>query len=114
MNASGLARHDIQIVKEYGEPKLITVEKQKALQILVNLVRNAQDACDGLFGREKQIDSSRQQRRWPRSHRGGRQRRRRGPGKPPRIFAHGFTTKKDGHGFGLHMWPALATKWAAR
>ena len=26
-----------------------------------------------------------------------------------RIFAHGFTTKKDGHGFGLHS-SALAAK----
>ena len=27
----------------------------------------------------------------------------------PRIFAHGFTTRKDGHGYGLHS-GALAAK----
>jgi signal transduction histidine kinase len=36
-----------------------------------------------------------------------------GVGIPPanlvRIFSHGFTTKKDGHGFGLHS-GALAAK----
>ena len=27
-----------------------------------------------------------------------------------RIFAHGFTTKKDGHGFGLHSAALAATE----
>jgi ligand-binding sensor domain-containing protein/signal transduction histidine kinase len=109
MNASSLARHDIQVVREFEEPRLITVEKQKVLQVLVNLVRNAQDACDN-SGREKKRLTLRV------THGDDRVRIAvcdNGVGIPPenrtRIFAHGFTTKKDGHGFGLHS-GALAAK----
>jgi C4-dicarboxylate-specific signal transduction histidine kinase len=109
MNASGLARHDIQIIKEFGEPRLITVEKQKVLQILVNLICNAKHACE---------DSGREERRLTFRVTNGDDRvrfivRDNGVGIPSenltRIFAHGFTTKKDGHGFGLHS-GALAAK----
>ncbi len=109
MNASNLAQHDIQIVKEFEETRLITVEKQKVLQILVNLVRNAQDACD---------NSDREEKRLTLRVTHGDDRVRiavcdNGVGIPPenrtRIFAHGFTTKKDGHGFGLHS-GALAAR----
>jgi signal transduction histidine kinase/ligand-binding sensor domain-containing protein len=109
MNASSLARHNIQIIKEFEEAQLITVEKQKALQILVNLVRNAQDACD-ISGRDEKRVTLRV------THGDDRIRiavRDNGVGIPPenrtRIFAHGFTTKKDGHGFGLHS-GALAAR----
>jgi signal transduction histidine kinase len=109
MNASSLARHNIQIVREFEEVRLITVEKQKVLQVLVNLVRNAQDACDN-SGREEKRLTLRV------THRDNRVRIAvcdNGVGIPPenltRIFAHGFTTKKDGHGFGLHS-GALAAR----
>jgi signal transduction histidine kinase/ligand-binding sensor domain-containing protein len=109
MNASGLARHNIEIIKEFEEARLITVEKQKVLQVLVNLVRNAQDACDN-SGCEKKRLTLRV------THADDRVRIAvcdNGVGIPPenrtRIFAHGFTTKKDGHGFGLHS-GALAAR----
>jgi sensor histidine kinase regulating citrate/malate metabolism len=39
-----------------------------------------------------------------------------GVGIPPenltRIFAHGFTTRKNGHGFGLHSGPWPPRNWA--
>jgi len=31
-----------------------------------------------------------------------------------RIFGHGFTTRKDGHGFGLHSSALAATELAER
>jgi signal transduction histidine kinase len=41
-----------------------------------------------------------------------------GIGIPPenltRIFAHGFTTKKDGHGFGLHSGVLAAQEMGGR
>jgi len=102
MNASGLARHDIQVVKEFGEVPLIAVEKHKLLQILVNLVRNAMQACDD-SGRSENKLTVRTTRL------NGHVRIEvsdNGVGISPenlsRIFSHGFTTKKDGHGFGLH------------
>ncbi len=103
MNASALVRHDVQFFREYDEhlPE-ITVEKHKVLQILVNLIRNAKYACD---------ESGRKDKRLTMRVTNGSDVVRialidNGIGIPKenltRIFAHGFTTKKDGHGFGLH------------
>jgi signal transduction histidine kinase len=109
MNAAALARHDIKVVREYEEIPLILAEKHKVLQILVNLVRNAKYACDESGRSDKRLIVRV-------THNQDRVRislNDNGIGIPPenltRIFAHGFTTKKTGHGFGLHS-GALAAK----
>ena len=58
MNSDALARHDVQVVREY-EPQTpqITVERHKVSQILVNLVRNAEYACDESGRKDRQITS---------------------------------------------------------
>jgi len=111
MNAGALDRHGVELVREY-DPELpeITVEKHKVLQILVNLIRNAKYACDESGKPEKQM-------RLRLERNDGASIRisviDNGVGIPPEnltcIFAHGFTTRKDGHGFGLHS-GALAAK----
>jgi PAS domain S-box-containing protein len=102
MNASSLARHDIQVVKDFESLPPVTVEKHKVLQILVNLVRNAKQACDEAEPPEKRL-TLRVTRVNDRTRISVTDN---GIGIPPenltRIFAHGFTTKKAGHGFGLH------------
>ena len=109
MNASSFARHDIQVIKDFENIPPVTVEKHKVLQILVNLVRNAKQACDEAAPLEKRLTLRLTQ---------GNDRVRvavsdNGTGiaaeNLTRIFGHGFTTKKDGHGFGLHS-SALAAK----
>ena len=102
IKASVLTRHGIRVVREYGEVSAIFVERHKILQILVNLISNAKSSCEAFSPAEKQItvrvteadgfirisviDN--------------------GEGIPKenftRIFAYGFTTRKNGHGFGLH------------
>jgi C4-dicarboxylate-specific signal transduction histidine kinase len=103
MNASALIRHDVRLFREYDESlPWITVEKHKAVQILVNLIRNAKQACDETGSPEKRLTI--------RLTNGGNRVRialeDNGVGIEPenlnRIFNLGFTTKKDGHGFGLH------------
>jgi PAS domain S-box-containing protein len=109
MNEGAFSRHGVTLVRDFQDVPLITVDKHKVLQILVNVIRNAKYACDESGGQEKRvtvrvrvaegrmliavIDT--------------------GVGIPPenleRIFSHGFTTRKDGHGFGLHSC-ALAAK----
>jgi signal transduction histidine kinase len=103
INASALIRHDIQFLREYDEHlPVITIEKHKVLQILVNLIRNAKHACEesGLEAKQLTLRVT-----------NGSDKVRisladNGIGIPAenltRIFNHGFTTKKDGHGFGLH------------
>ncbi|HYV32038.1 MAG TPA: HAMP domain-containing sensor histidine kinase, partial [Candidatus Binatia bacterium] len=102
MNASALVRHDVEAIREFAQAPPIAVEKNKVLQILVNLVRNAKQACDESGRPDKQItvrvanSDARVQISVADN----------GVGIPPenltRIFNHGFTTRKDGHGFGLH------------
>jgi PAS domain S-box-containing protein len=109
MNTGALSRHHVELVREFENVPPMNVEKHKILQILVNLVRNAKHACQ---------DSDRLDKRLAVRLTNGDGRIRisvidNGVGILPenltRIFNHGFTTRKDGHGFGLHS-GALAAK----
>ncbi len=109
INADTLTRHGVRVIRDYGEVPPITVEKHKALQILVNLIRNATQACHGAPSADKMITLRvRKGENCVRVHVIDN-----GVGIPAEnltcIFAHGFTTKTDGHGFGLHS-GALAAK----
>lgn len=82
----------------------VTLDRHKALQILVNLIRNAIQACDD-SGRpdpmiEVGVDVSLAGRRMRISVRDN------GSGialeHRAELFRYGFTTRQGGHGFGLH------------
>jgi ligand-binding sensor domain-containing protein/signal transduction histidine kinase len=99
----GLSRHGIQVEREHEAVPPMAVDKHSVLQILLNLLRNAKQAIKDSNQPEKSIRI--------RIHRWGEDRVRievkdTGVGLPPenltRIFSHGFTTRRDGHGFGLH------------
>ena len=109
MNTGALARHGVELVRDFEGQPLVNMDKHKVLQILVNLVRNAKYACS---------ESGLPDRRVTLSVRSANGRARivvadNGVGIPPenltRIFNHGFTTRVDGHGFGLHS-GALAAR----
>jgi signal transduction histidine kinase len=102
LSAAALSRHNIEIHREYADAPQITVDKHKVLQILVNLLTNAKCAC---------VDSGRKDGQvWLAVTRLEGQVRidviDNGIGIAPenltRIFNFGFTTRKAGHGFGLH------------
>ena len=102
LNSGALDRYAIKLVREYSEMQPVAVDKHKALQILVNLISNAKHAFDDSRENEKQITLRI-------ANANDRVRISvidNGIGIPAenliRIFNHGFTTKKDGHGFGLH------------
>jgi PAS domain S-box-containing protein len=104
MNEAAFDRHGIDLVREFAENiPLVRVDRHKVLQILINLLRNAKYAMDAQSGRNKRLAA--------RVCLASPDRVRitfadNGVGISPehltRIFSHGFTTKKDGHGFGLH------------
>jgi signal transduction histidine kinase len=103
MHVSSCARNGVQLVREFQELPAITTDKYKVLQILVNLLHNAKRACDESGRADKRIIV--------RTAQAGAARVRievadNGVGIPlenlTRIFGQGFTTHKDGHGFGLH------------
>jgi PAS domain S-box-containing protein len=102
LNAGAFVRHGVTLHREFAEVPAITVDKHKVLQILVNLVRNAKYACDESGRADKLITL-----RIEKSQAGVRICViDNGVGIPaenmPRLFTHGFTTRVDGHGFGLH------------
>jgi signal transduction histidine kinase len=109
MNFGALNRHRVEVIREFEDVPLINIEKHKVLQILVNLIRNAKYACDESGRVDKQLTV----RVTDGDGRIKISMIDNGIGIPPenltRIFSHGFTTRKDGHGFGLHS-GALAAK----
>jgi signal transduction histidine kinase len=103
VNGNSLQRHAVTLQREYGETVKLTVDRHKVIQILVNLLSNAKDAIiackrevrmivirimaeDNQFVSVSVTDNGR------------------GIAEEDleKIFSHGFTTKRDGHGFGLH------------
>jgi C4-dicarboxylate-specific signal transduction histidine kinase len=110
MNEAALARHSVKVVREFAEVPPVSIDKHKALQILVNLIRNAKYALDHSTMDEKQLTI---RVKAPGPDKVSIVIQDNGVGIPEenlvRIFQHGFTTKRDGHGFGLHS-GALAAK----
>jgi PAS domain S-box-containing protein len=103
INATSLERHHIEIRRAYAALPNLTVDKHKLLQILINLIQNAKYA----------LSETPHNDRWIRLGIEPVDRDRvritvtdNGCGIAPEnlahIFAYGFTTRKDGHGFGLH------------
>jgi len=111
MNTGALLRHEIKVVRSFEEPAPdVLAERGKVLQILINLIRNAKYALDTCKKSEKVMTLGIE------SSPNGTVRfivQDNGVGIPPEnmnhIFQHGFTTKINGHGFGLHS-SVLAAK----
>lgn len=103
MHAESLTRHHVSVEKTYAQVPELPLDKARILQILVNLIGNAKQAMDGVVDRERRLTlnvglaDDRHLRVRVADNGVGI-----APENLTRIFAHGFTTKKDGHGFGLH------------
>jgi C4-dicarboxylate-specific signal transduction histidine kinase len=112
MNAAAFDRHGIELVREFaGNIPPVRVDRHKVLQILINLLRNAKYAMDGQSGRAKRLVvrvamASPDRVRITIADNGVGI----APDHLTAIFNHGFTTKKDGHGFGLHSGANAATE----
>lgn len=102
MNMPSLEKCHIKLIRNYNNPIRAFIQRTKLFHVLINLITNAKDAMMEVpeskrkltititkVGDEKQIRISDT-----------------GHGIAPdlleSIFAYGYTTKKDGHGFGLH------------
>ena len=111
MNGAAFHRHGVEVVREFAAVPPVLVDRHKVLQVLINVIRNAKYAVSECSRRDKRIVV--------RIGANGDRRVKiavadNGIGIAPenlaRIFAHGFTTKKDGHGFGLHSAALAATE----
>ena len=105
VNVDALTRHGVEIVRDFADVPLVRTDRHCVMEILVNLISNAKHACDAAPASGTSlkrmtlriaavnewlelavIDT--------------------GVGiaaeNLTRIFQHGFTTRAEGHGFGLH------------
>ena len=101
---NSLAREGIEIIEEYGYTASIQTDNSKLVQVLTNFIANARDAI-----RMSAKNSGHRLRISTRAVSEGQiafSISDTGIGIPEEhlsnMFTHGFTTKPDGHGFGLH------------
>jgi signal transduction histidine kinase len=109
MDLGSLDPSGVQVARDFQEVAPINIDKHKLLQILINLLRNAKHACDESGRADKRVTV-----RVAKAGAGVEiSVADNGVGISPenltRIFNHGFTTRLNGHGFGLHG-SALAAK----
>ncbi len=115
LNVDSLDRHRITIVRDYTSVPPVAVDKHKVLQILINIIRNATLAMDEGGSGEKRLTI----RIAPKDeNHAAIHLIDTGVGIAPenltRIFSHGFTTRPDGHGFGLHSAGLAAQQMGGR
>ncbi len=111
INITGLNRHDISLRRRYQSLPTVILDRHKLLQIIVNLISNAKNAVLVTSQEQKLItirtskleDDQFQIEVYDN-----------GIGIAPEnitnIFASGFTTRPDGHGYGLHGSALAATE----
>jgi signal transduction histidine kinase len=110
MHAGAYERHAIGIERKFEVSPRITVDKHRVLQILVNILHNAKYACDEGRSTDRKVSVRiwNGESNWVKIAVADN-----GIGiaseNLTRIFSYGFTTRKNGHGFGLHS-AALAAK----
>ncbi|MEB0040013.1 MULTISPECIES: DAHL domain-containing protein [unclassified Pseudomonas] len=115
MNSGALTRHRVKVIKDFSNVPDILADKHRLLLILINLISNAKYAMCNMDERARNmtvgvkfIDNTVLRISI----------RDEGEGILPenmtRIFAHGFTTRKEGHGFGLHSCALAAIEMKGR
>jgi signal transduction histidine kinase len=114
MNSGALSRHQVTVTKDYQDIPMIMGDKHRLLLILINLISNAKAAMSNVEPPREMTLGVRivDQTTLCVSVKD------RGEGIAPenqaRIFNHGFTTRKDGHGFGLHSCALAAVEMNGR
>jgi signal transduction histidine kinase len=107
LGAGLMGADDIELIRLCDDLPPLMADRHKVLQILVNLLSNARDAVHGAANRQIVLRCRKLDDRLVISVED------RGVGIPQgdltRVFNFGFTTKKGGHGFGLHT-SALAAE----
>lgn len=102
LQSGSIERFGIQVVKKIEETPRVPIQKAKLVHILINLIKNAKEAMVESPSDNRKLTISldhREQVVYLAIQDTGK-----GidPSSLKKIFTHGYTTKKNGHGFGLH------------
>ena len=100
--SNSIYRHEIELVLDFEELPIVMLERQRILQVIVNLLKNAKDSLTaGRMENRRLTVRAGRQNEWLKIEVEDN-----GVGiaqdNLTKVFSHGFTTKRDGHGFGLH------------
>ena len=114
MNSGALSRHHVTVIKDYQDAPTIMGDKHRLLLVLINLISNAKFAMSHVAEPREMTLGIRIVDRTTLCL----SVKDRGEGIAPdnlaRIFNHGFTTRKDGHGFGFHSCALAAVEMNGR
>ena len=116
LHAVSYERLGIRIERDYANIEPLLIDRHRLLQILVNLLSNARDALIASERQDKQLligirSASEGQRVLLQVTDNGIGI---APETESRLFSQGFTTKKEGHGFGLHISALAATEMGGK
>lgn len=102
MQRGSIEKYGITVEKDVPRLPGIRIQKTKMIHVLINLINNAKDAMMEMPPEARKLvfraaeENGRVALLVTDTGIGIR------PENLKRVFSHGFTTKKDGHGFGLH------------
>jgi len=115
MNAGALTRHKVEVVRDLAALPALPLDRHRLLQILVNLISNAKHAMNGAAGASpcitltaRRIDDGMLRISVADNGEGIEAQNL------TRVFSHGFTTRSNGHGFGLHSCVLAAQEMGGR
>lgn len=102
LQAGSIEKHGLVIEKDLQATAPVIAQRSKLIHVLVNLFKNAKEAMNSNHTEEKKITV----KTWQDEKNVFLSITDNGTGVKKenlnKIFSHGFTTKKSGHGFGLH------------
>jgi signal transduction histidine kinase len=102
LKQSALRSVGVQVTQTLRPVPRVTVDRHRLLQILLNLLSNAQQALESVAPGQRRLEL----RLWGDSHWAHLEVEDNGQGIAPevrkRLFTQGFSTRRDGHGLGLH------------
>ena len=97
-----IQENGIQVIRQYGQTRPITIQKNKMTHILVNIIKNAVESIVMQNSELKQITIN----SWEDHQSTYLTITDTGVGfdenTKAKLFTHGFTNKSEGHGYGLH------------
>jgi C4-dicarboxylate-specific signal transduction histidine kinase len=118
LRAQAITRHDVTVLRHYEPVPASALDRQRLIQILVNLIGNAVQAMERMPAPARQLTLGIGRASGEHGERMHITVQDTGEGiaaeNLTRIFAHGFTTRASGHGFGLHSSALAATEMGGK